>query len=77
MKYSCIENKNDPDHLAPAEWEGHKTIWEGYQATVQKYPNHKFLGTRSKTKEGNPYEWKSWSEIFEVQNDFAKGKYLL
>jgi long-subunit acyl-CoA synthetase (AMP-forming) len=37
------------------------------------HPNAKFLGTRSKTKEGKPYEWKTWKEVYEIVENFAKG----
>jgi hypothetical protein len=46
---SCIENKDDPDNVCPPVWNGHKTIWEGYQETARKYADEKFLGTRSRT----------------------------
>jgi hypothetical protein len=69
----CIENKDDPENVYPPEWNGHKTIWEGYQETARKYADEKFLGSRSKTQEGKPYEWKTWREIYELMDLFSRG----
>jgi long-chain acyl-CoA synthetase len=35
------------------------------------------LGTRNKIKEGNPYEWKTFREIDELQENFAQGMWTL
>jgi len=36
-------------------------------------PDKDFLGTRSKTQEGKPYEWKTFKQIFEISDILAKG----
>ena len=71
--YRCIENNDDPDNVCPPVWNGHKTIWEAYQETANKYADENFLGTRSKTVEGKPYEWKTWREIYELMDLFSRG----
>lgn len=55
---------------------GFKTLWEGYQGTVNRIPQHPHLGTRDKILEdgSRDYSWKTFREIFEIQNAFARGK---
>jgi hypothetical protein len=67
--------KNPEKSKFPSEVNGCKTLWEGFQRTVKRIPNHKFLGTRNQEKPGKPYEWKTWREIYDMQDLFARGKY--
>eukprot|EP00347_Sterkiella_histriomuscorum_P005970 403354567 len=69
----CNKNRDHPDELAPKEYNGLKTIWDAYERTVRRIPNNQHLGTRNYYKEGAPYEWKTYGEIFEASQNFAKG----
>jgi hypothetical protein len=62
--------------LYPAEYKGSKTLWEMYQKTVKRVPNAKFLGTRNNDKEGRPYEWKTYREVYDLMDLFARGMNL-
>jgi hypothetical protein len=42
---------------------------------VKRIPNNKFLGTRNPNKPGKPYEWRTWREIYDIVDLYAKGKY--
>jgi len=57
---------------------GYKTIWEGYQATVKRIPDHPQLGTRNVPLEDGTkdYSWRSFREVFDMQNAFARGKFI-
>ena len=68
-----MEHKDNPEALAPSELFGCKTIWELYQRTMKKFPNNQFLGTRNQAKEGAPYEWKTYREIYDLMDNFARG----
>jgi hypothetical protein len=39
--------KNPEKSKYPSEVNGCKTLWEAFQRTVKRIPNHKFLGTRN------------------------------
>jgi hypothetical protein len=51
---------------APQEYNGCKTIWEIFEKSVKDRPDNKFLGTRNAEKEGKPYEFKTYKEIYEI-----------
>jgi hypothetical protein len=72
--YSCIANKDHPDEVTPAECNGCRTLDAGFRKTVERMGDEQFLGTRNKDKEGKPYEWKTYAEIDELAESFAKGK---
>jgi hypothetical protein len=75
--FSCIANKDKPDHLESPEVEGARTLWDLFQRTVKKYPNMKFTGTRNNDKPGRPYEWKTYREIYDSMDLFARGKTII
>ncbi len=58
---------------------GMKTLLDAYRRTVKRFPNHRFLGTRNKRdEEGNlVYSWKTFQEIYDLMEAFAKGKYKM
>jgi hypothetical protein len=70
----CITNKDRPEYLPQTELEGKNNIYEFYKETVQRIPDHPWLGTRNKNKEGKPYEWKKLREVDEAKEQFARGK---
>ena len=72
--HSSIKNKDHPAELDSGVYEGCHTIYEAYVRTVKRIPNHKQLGSRNLAKEGQPYEWLTFKEVFELQADFARGK---
>ena len=37
------------------------------------FPNNKFLGTRNPNKEGKPYEWKTYREIYDIMINASCG----
>ena len=57
---------------------GYKTIWEGYQATVKRIPDRPQLGTRNVVLEdgSRDYSWRSFREVYDMQNAFARGNQL-
>jgi hypothetical protein len=44
--------------------------------SVKDHPDIRFLGTRNDSKEGRPYEWKTFREIYDLMDFFARGKFL-
>lgn len=55
------------------------TLWEGFQASVQKHGDRPFLGTRnfiSKDKYGN-FEWKTYKEVNEIVTQVATAYQVL
>ncbi|CDW89813.1 long-chain-fatty-acid--ligase 5 [Stylonychia lemnae] len=70
---SCIENLQNPDHFRAGEFEGCKTVFEVQSKSLDKFGSNPFLGTRNNAKEGRPYEWKTFREIYNLMEDFAKG----
>lgn len=44
-----------------------------FERTMKRVPNHRFLGTRNNEKEGRPYEWKTFREVYELTLNFARG----
>lgn len=56
------------------EFKGCKTLWELFSQTVKERNDRRFLGTRNKDKEGRPYEWKSFREIYDLTSNLARGK---
>ena len=78
MVNRCYVNKDHPDETYPGIYDGHKTLWEGYQATVKRIPELPHLGTRNVVLEDGTkdYSWRSWREVYDMQNAFARGKSL-
>eukprot|EP00347_Sterkiella_histriomuscorum_P023487 403334458 len=70
---SHILHKDNPDYILPDDFEGSTTLWEIYQSTIKKFPNHKFLGTRDASQPGRPYVWKSHRDIYDIVDLFARG----
>jgi long-subunit acyl-CoA synthetase (AMP-forming) len=35
------------------------------------------LGTRNNSKEGRPYEWKTFREVYDIVDKFARGKFFI
>ena len=75
----CISNKENPNETYPGVYFGNKTLWEGYQTTVKRIPELPHLGTRNVVLEdgSKDYSWRSWREIYDMQNAFARGRYLI
>jgi hypothetical protein len=53
---------------------GCKTLWELFQKRVKDTPSAPYLGTRNNAKEGRPYEWKTFREVYDITDRFARGK---
>ena len=48
----------------------YQTLWEYFQRTLKRIPNHKFLGTR---KAGEGYEWMTFREAASVVDELSEG----
>ena len=72
-KYRSIYNKDHPDQVSEPIYEGCKTIWDLFQRSVRKFHSKRFLGTRNPNKEGKPYEWKTYRQIYDEMDLFARG----
>ena len=70
----CITNKDKPDYLAPAEYQGCKTILQMFDKTVKRCPANRFLGTRDESEPGRPYKWKNFKQVYDLMEVFARGK---
>ena len=65
--------------MKDGDYGGNRTLWEAYANTAKKFPNHQHLGTRLKepNAEGRrPYIWRTYAEVFEMQNQFARGRVI-
>lgn len=73
---SCSSNLAHPDETYTGVYNGCNTLWEGYQTTVKRIPDLPHLGTRDKVNEDGTrdYSWKTWREIYDLQNAFARGR---
>jgi len=69
-------NKDHPGQVKDGDYDGHHTLWEAYSKTAKKFPNNQHLGTRNKVLEDGRrvYDWKTYGEVFEIQNSLARGK---
>ena len=72
-----ITNIDNPDARVPTHYRGCKTLWEGFKQTVDTMPDENFLGTRNSSKEGRPYEWKTYQEIESLSGKFARGMFKM
>lgn len=63
--------------MKPDEYEGCKTILELYKKGLKRHGRNNFLGTRSKVKEGNPYEWKTFEQVDMLVEAFARGRFII
>ena len=68
-----IANVKNPDRYIDAKPNGCSTLHECFEYTVKRIPNRQFLGTRNESKEGKPYEWKTFREIAIIREHFSKG----
>jgi long-chain acyl-CoA synthetase len=59
--------------VCSTEFNGCKTILEALQKTVKEKGDRPFLGTRDSEAEGRPYKWKTFSEINDLVDAFARG----
>jgi hypothetical protein len=48
----------------------YQTLWEYFQRTLKRIPNHKFLGTRKAAAE---YEWITFREAATVVDELTEG----
>jgi hypothetical protein len=50
------------------DYNGLQTMWEGFERTVKRVPNNRFLGTRNVvTDDGKrSYSWKTFSEVHPI-----------
>eukprot|EP00347_Sterkiella_histriomuscorum_P022663 403337627 len=73
----CMTNKDNPDKVLGPDYHGMQTILDLFNYALKKFPNHKFLGTRNQDKQGAPYEWKTYREIYEETEYLARGLRLM
>lgn len=54
-------------------------MWEAFDRTVKRVPNHKFLGTRNlPDAEGKlGYSWRTFTEVYSLMDNFARGNVTL
>jgi long-subunit acyl-CoA synthetase (AMP-forming) len=67
-------HKENPGNLLGNELLGCKTLWELYQRCIATWPDKKFLGTRNNAKEGRPYEWTTFRQVYDNMDALARGK---
>ena len=41
---------------------------------MKRIPDNKYLGTRNPNLPGKPYEWKTWRQVYDVVDLYARGK---
>lgn len=58
----CSKNVEHPGQVAEPYYQGITTLWEAFDRTVKRVPNHKFLGTRNlPDAEGKlGYSWRTF-----------------
>lgn len=53
---------------------GIDTIWKCFKMQVNRIPNEWWLGSRDYSQdETGPYVWKTWKEVDELVEDYARG----
>lgn len=48
-------------------------MWEIYQENIRRNPNLPHFGTRNQGLAGKPYEWKTYREVYDLMDLFARG----
>ncbi len=51
-------------------------MWEIYQENLKRNSNYPHIGMRNPKIEGRPYEWKTYREIYNLMEIFARGIYF-
>lgn len=49
----------------------YKTLWEYFQRTLKRVPNHQFLGTRKSVSDS--YEWMTFREAAQIVDTLTEG----
>ena len=50
------------------------TIWRAFKYQVTRIPDELFLGSRDySTDETGPYVWKTWKQVDELVENYARG----
>lgn len=70
---SCRWNKEHPDRLQEPEVNGCRTLWELFSKRAKDTPDRPYLGTRNAAVEGRPYEWKTFRNVYDLTDKFARG----
>ena len=73
----CSANKDSPNDIAKEEFKGCKTVWDAFSYALKNHGDLEFLGTRNKAIAALPYEWKTFKQVGELVNLFAKGIHSL
>jgi long-subunit acyl-CoA synthetase (AMP-forming) len=70
----CVKNEGgDLDYLAPQTVFGCSTLEELLERAVTLYGDDNFLGSRNNQKEGSPYEWKTFRQVYDIVDKIARG----
>lgn len=67
-------NKDHPDRVQEPEVQGCRTLWELFQKRAKDTPDRPYLGTRNNAVEGRPFEWKTFRNVYDLTDKFARGK---
>ena len=68
---SCL-NK-DQHEFKTLPYEGILTIWEAFNFSLNRLPDHDWLGSRDTQQPGAPYVWKTWKTVAGIVDDLAHG----
>jgi len=75
--FRSVHNQDENDFKV-IPFEGVDTILKCFKMQVKRLPNEWWLGTRDFSKDPTgPYAWKTWKEVNEIMENYAKGMHKL